>query len=128
MNKPGKGTLTWMAKGTNDMAIGLHTSKDADLKNKTYEFLIGTQNNTRTVLRDHTGKELIGTNDLEAVIAERNNHNPYWLSYDCGGPGSLGYVALGTGVDPGKNVILEYEGVNEKNTLLSVKSRRICRI
>ena len=34
MNKPGKGTLTWMAKGTNDMAIGLHTSKDADLKIK----------------------------------------------------------------------------------------------
>lgn len=110
----GKGTVTWRGKGIQDMLVGLHTRLDeTDPTKATYHVLIGADNNTRTVIKDSDENIIAQTRDTEAVIAERNNYNHYWLTYN------EGYIALGTGTDPGEDIVLEYDGVNEPITHFS---------
>lgn len=120
----GKGTITWNAKGSSDMMIGLHTSNVANPDNHTYQVVIGAENNSKTLIRNTAHEVLATTNDPDGVITETDNYSSYWLTYDHGTESKPGYIALGVGSVPGANIILEYDGAQEPITHFSFSNQK----
>ncbi|MFH1254167.1 MAG: hypothetical protein V1646_01910 [bacterium] len=119
--EPGKGAVTFEAKGFNNAFIGL-SENPYQVRNKPtrmYEIIIGMWDNTKTVIhRKSLGDAVVEFNHdiIPALSLDPDEFKPYWINIDKGvitcGVGKLGENQLWKWEDPYPAAPVKYVGLS----------------